>query len=324
MKKNHHNPDPGRPQVGLVLGSGSARGWAHIGVIQALEEAQVPIDMVVGTSIGAFVGAVYATGELESLREFALRMNWKMVLSYFDVVFPRSGFLDGRKVHELFSMHTKAQTFEDFRIPVRIVATDLNTGRMVVLDSGSIIEAIRASVAVPGVITPVVTPEHLLVDGGLVNPVPVDIAREQGAEVVIAVDLNSGLIARRRRKASRPPDPDPRVEEPPRNELVARLYDRYIHAERRIKEKITQWTNTRSALPNIMEIIGTSFGILEEQITRSHLERHPPDILIQPRLGDLKMFDFDQAERSIREGYQRTREQLPALKALLETGRTAV
>jgi NTE family protein len=141
-------------KIGLVLGSGSARGWAHIGAIDAIEEAGIPIHCIAGTSIGAFVGAVYATGDLASLKEFALQMDWKKVISYFDVVFPKSGFMDGKKVHELFSIHTEAKTFDDFKIPVNMIATDLKTGKKVVIDSGNIIEGIRASVSVPGVFTP--------------------------------------------------------------------------------------------------------------------------------------------------------------------------
>ena len=119
-----------RKKVGLVLGSGSSRGWAHIGAIEALEEAQIPIDFIVGCSVGSYVGALYACGSLASLKEFVLRMNGKKVFSYFDVVFPRSGLLDGtRKVKELFSMHTEVEQFEDLRLPVSMVATDLKRGQ---------------------------------------------------------------------------------------------------------------------------------------------------------------------------------------------------
>ena len=191
-------------KVGLALGSGSARGWAHIGAIEAIEEAGIPIHYVAGTSIGAFVGAVYATGDLASLKEFALQMDWKKVLSYFDVVFPKSGFMDGKKVHELFSIHTDAKTFEDFKIPVKMIATDLKTGKKVVIDSGNIIEGIRASISVPGVFTPVKQGDKWLVDGGLVDPVPVTAVRNMGANFVIAVDLNSDLINRNYKPVKKP------------------------------------------------------------------------------------------------------------------------
>jgi len=309
--------------IGLALGSGSARGWAHIGVIEALEENGIPIDFIAGSSIGAFVGAVYAAGDIKSLRDFALSMNWRMVLSYFDVVFPKSGFLDGKRVHDLFSMHTQARTFDDFRIPVKMIATDLNTGGQVILDSGNIIESIRASVSVPGVFTPVRRGKMLLVDGGLVNPIPVDVVRSMGAQVVIAVDLNTGLVRRQ-------PDPKPQKEKSiaadtafdelqnSKNEMIAKLARSYIGAEKIIRDKIGSWFDRDDPKPNILEVMGSSLGIVEEQIARINLALNPPDVLIQPRLGDIKMFDFDQAERSIAEGYQRTIDQMGNIQELID------
>jgi NTE family protein len=304
-------------KVGLVLGSGSARGWAHIGVIEALEEEKIPIDCIAGASIGAFVGAIYATGNLESLKEFALQLTWKMVLSYFDVVFPRSGFLDGKKVHDLFKMHTTARTFADFKIPVKMVATDLYTGNAVILDSGNIIDAVRASIAIPGVLTPVKRSDQLLVDGGLINPVPVDVAREMGAEVVIAVNLNTDLVRRRQPRPKELKWLNESLFRSKRhtNETIARLTEQLSNAETSVKKKIRTWLNSDRSTPNVMDIIGTSLNIMEERIARINLAIHPPDVLIQPRLGDLKLFDFDHAERSIREGYLRTREKMEEIKA---------
>ncbi len=302
-------------KIGLALGSGSARGWAHIGVIEAIEEAGVPIHYIAGTSIGAFVGAVYATGHLGSLKEFAIQMDWKKVISYFDVVFPKSGFMDGKKVHELFSIHTDAKTFADFNIPVRMVATDLKTGKKVVIDSGNIIEGIRASVSVPGVFTPVKRGDQWLVDGGLVDPVPVSVVRNMGADFVIAVDLNSDLI-----NHGYKPNKKPSIEAIPkkeRNELVMRIATQYNSAEKAVKAKINRWISSSTKSPNIIDVMGTSLGIMQEQLSRINLAMDPPDILIQPRLGDLKMFDFDQAERSIKEGYTQAKNQIDNIKSIL-------
>ncbi len=307
-------------KVGLALGSGSARGWAHIGVLEALEDNQIPVDYIAGTSIGAFVGSVYAAGEIASLNEFALGMNWRMVLSYFDVVFPKSGFLDGKKVHALFSMHTQARTFDDLRIPVKMVATDLNTGQVVILDEGNIIDSIRASVSVPGVFTPVRRGKQLLVDGGLVNPIPVDIVREMGAEVIIAVDLNTGLAATRQ---TVPETAKPGEESSwqdlisGKNEIISRLARSYVDAEKLIRDKIGSWFDRSDPKPNIIEIMGTTIDIMEEQIARNNLALHKPDVLINPRLGDLSMFDFDEAGRSIREGYDKTMEQMERILELV-------
>ena len=141
--------------VGLALGSGSSRGWAHIGVIEALREAKIPIDFIAGCSVGAYVGALYAADSLESLKAFVLKMDGKKVFSYFDVVFPRSGLLNGTKrVRELFSMHTDFTDFSQLYIPVKMVATDLNTGDKVVLKSGSLLDALRATMSIPGLFAP--------------------------------------------------------------------------------------------------------------------------------------------------------------------------
>ena len=300
-------------KVGLALGSGSARGWAHIGAIEAIEEAGVPIHYVAGTSIGAFVGAVYATGDLDSLKQFALQMDWKKVLSYFDVVFPRSGLMDGKKVHDLFSLHTEARTFDDFKIPVKMIATDLNSGDKIIIDSGNIIESIRASVSVPGVFTPVHLNDKWLVDGGLVDPVPVKVVREMGADIVIAIDLNSGLASKKPLKKSKEKIKQIQKE---RNEFITRIAAQYSSAEKAVKSQINRWFSS-SSKPSIIDVLGSSVGIIEEQITRINLAMDPPDILIQPRLGDLKMFDFDQAERSILEGYTQAKYQIDNIKSLL-------
>lgn len=301
-----------KKKVGLALGSGSARGWAHIGAIEAIEEAGIPIHCIAGTSIGAFVGAVYATGDLPSLKEFALQMDWKKVVSYFDVVFPKSGFMDGKKVHDLFSMHTEAKTFEDFRIPLSMVATNIETGQKVIINSGNIIEGIRASISVPGVFTPVKRGEEWLVDGGLVDPIPVSVVNEMGADFIIAVDLNSDIVSPERKKQRKS---DRKIMPPKqRHEIVQRISDQYNSAEKAVRSQINRWFPPSPKTPNIIDIMGISIGIMQEQISKINLAIDPPDVLIQPRLGDLKMFDFDQAERSIREGYEQTKLQLEKIK----------
>lgn len=300
-----------KKKIGLALGSGSARGWSHIGAIEAIEETGIPIHYIAGTSIGAFVGAVYATGDLKSLKDFALQMDWKKVVSYFDVAFPRSGFMDGKKVHELFSIHTDAKTFDDFKIPLSMVATNVKTGEKIVINSGNIIEGIRASVSVPGVFTPVKRGNDWLVDGGLVDPTPVSVVKEMGAEFIIAVDLNSDIIGPQKKKElKKEPKKDKKNQ---RHEIIDRISNQYNFAEKAVMSQINKWfpssPKTEKA-PNIIDIMGSSIGIMQKQISRINLAMDPPDVLIQPRLGDLGMFDFDEAERSIKEGYEQTKLQL--------------
>lgn len=298
-------------KIGLALGSGSARGWSHIGAIEAIEEAGIPIHYIAGSSIGAFVGAIYATGDLPSLKEFALQMDWKKVVSYFDVVFPKSGFMDGKKVYDLFSMHTEAKTFDDFKIPLCMVATNIKTGEKVIINEGNIIEGIRASISVPGVFTPVRRGDLLLVDGGLVDPTPVSVVKEMGADFVIAVDLNSEIVGPHKKKQRKTEQKPARKKQ--RHEIIERISNQYNSAEKVVVSQINKWfpsSPKTQKSPNIIDIMGLSIGIMQKQISRINLAIDAPDILIQPRLGDLGMFDFDQAERSIKEGYEQTKLQL--------------
>jgi NTE family protein len=313
-----------RKRVGLVLGSGSSRGWAHIGAIEALEEAGIPIDFIVGCSVGSYVGAIYASGSLASLKEFVLRMNGKKVFSYFVVVFPRSGLLDGtRKVRELFSMHTAVEDFEELHLPVAMVATDLKRGSKVILQSGDIMKALQATMSIPGLFAPVRVNGRWLVDGGLVDPVPVGVAKAMAADVVIAVDLNSGLTSRRevRKQVQEAEESGPAKDEPGepeyKYELLRKLSDYYESAEAGFKTKISELFHKEKDVPDIIDTVMTSINIMQERITRISLAIEPPDILVQPRLGELRMMDFDRVDYAIEEGYLGVRERIDDIKALL-------
>ena len=261
-----------RKTVGLVLGCGASRGWAHIGVIEALEEAGIPIDFIAGCSVGGYIGALYASGSLGSLKKFLLRMDGQKIFSYFDVVFPRSGFLNGSKrVRELFSMHTDALNFEDLDIPVVMVATDLDRGNKVVLKSGSIIEALRATMSYPGLFAPVRLKDRWLVDGGLIDPVPVGLARAMGAEVIIAVDLNSRIVSRsskppastgsnnRTKLLTSAPAPEPQG----RNELMRKMADFYEGVENSLRYKTKEFLHLDVAPPDIIETVMRSIGVMQ-------------------------------------------------------------
>lgn len=311
-----------------MLGCGASRGWAHIGVIEALEEAEIPISLIAGCSVGGYVGALYASRSLKSLKSFLLRMDGRKIFSYFDIIFPRSGILNGSKrVRELFSMHTDAQTFDDLEIPVVMVATDLERGRKVVLKSGSLITALRATMSYPGLFAPVRVNGRWLVDGGLVDPVPVGIARAVGAEVIIAVDLNSRIASRSQERAvSSGADigavlPALSVEPEPygRNELMRKIAEFYEGVESSLWDKTSEFLHRDGIMPpDIIETIMTSISVMQERITRTNLAVDQPDILIQPRLGDLKMMNFDQVEHCIQEGYISVKEKLDDIYPLLE------
>jgi NTE family protein len=309
-----------RKTVGLVLGCGSSRGWAHIGAIEALIDENIPIDLIVGCSIGSYVGAIYASGSIKSLRKYVLQMDGKKIFSYFDIVLPRSGLLDGtKKLRELFLMHTDVQKFSELKIPVMMVATDLETGQKVVLKSGNILDALRASMSMPGLFAPARVKNRWLVDGGLVDPVPVSVARAIGADIVIAVDLSSGTISKQKRRIQKfRSEKTPVEQDENKNELIRKLSEYYENAESSFKNKINDLFKKEESTPDIIETVTTSINIMQDRITRINLAVTPPDVLIPPHLGELKLLDFDQVEHTIEEGYSRAKEKIEDIMIMLE------
>jgi NTE family protein len=248
-------------------------------------------------------------------------MDGKRVFSYFDVVFPRSGLLNGtKKVAELFSMHTDYERFSDLNIPVTMVATDLHKGEKVVLKSGNLLQALRATMSIPGLFAPARVRGRWLIDGGVVDPVPVGVARATEADVVIAVDLNSGIASRRMQKQNdKEYETTGQKDTKFKIELLTKLTEYYETAEVTFKEKINKLLGRDIDLPDIIDTVMTSINIMQERITRINLAVEPPDILVQPRLGALKMMDFDQVNLTIDEGYISVKEKIEDIKGLLES-----
>jgi NTE family protein len=183
-------------KIGIALGSGSARGWSHIGVIRSLQEAGIPIHIACGSSIGALVAGAFAANFLDTLDKWARELSWTDLLRFMDVRLPRSGIIEGDKITGYFKQNLSDANIEDLSIPFAAVATELNTGREIWIQKGSLIDAIRASVSLPGIFTPHHTGDRWLVDGGLINPVPVSLCRAMGADIVIAVNLNSDIMGK--------------------------------------------------------------------------------------------------------------------------------
>jgi len=296
-------------KVGLALGSGSARGWSHIGVIRALEEAGVTVDYIAGTSIGALVGAVYASGRIDLLEDAVQQFSRKVILSLSDPVLPKSGLIDGVKIADLVHKYVLDRPIEELPLPLAIIATDLNTGNEVVLKDGNIVEAIRASISLPGIFKPVRRGDYLLVDGGLVNPVPVRTVREMGADFVIAVDLNYDLVQRKHNVLTPPDDiKDTQIIEQELHPILGNRTTTLLSEKLRdinlaTTEKVKRWM-TRNPQPNIIEVLMTSIKIMESQITSVNLRSDPPDVLIQPKLGHINFMEFHRAETIIAEGYR--------------------
>jgi NTE family protein len=294
-------------RIGLALGSGSARGLAHVGVLRALEEAGIAVEVIAGTSIGALIGAVHAAGRLDSLAATFRALDWPRMLSFFDVVLPKSGLIDGARIAAMVREHVPSATIEALSRPYAAVATDLATGEEVVIREGDVIEAVRASISVPGIFTPVRRDGRILVDGGLVNPVPVTAARALGADVVIAVDLNHGIVGGRSAKAP-PPRPVVAASRLPRwartvrdgvQEITSRLAARDMPAA----AQLARWSDLEP-MPNIFEVLLASIDIMEITITEARLAQDRPELLIRPPLASIRFLDFDRAEEIIEIGYR--------------------
>lgn len=295
--------------IGLALGSGSARGWAHIGVIEALLSSGYEIEYVAGTSMGALVGAVFASGKLDRLKEIVLQIDWKQILSFVDITLPRSGLIDGKKVSNFIRNYVHIDDINSLPVKFSAVSTNLNNGREVVICEGDIIEAVRASISVPGIFTPVIKDNAVLVDGGLVNPVPVNVVRDMGAEFVIAVNLNHDIIEKKgyyNYKYSKFSSRKGVVyDDKIKNIALKALNEKFEKIELPVLKQIKKWIS-KEPVPNIFEILLSAINIMEAQITTSRLKIYPPDLLIQPELGHIRFLEFNRAEEAIEAGYRET------------------
>ena len=279
---------PGKPRVGLALGSGSARGWAHIGVIRALEQAGIRPDYVCGTSIGALVGAAYATGELDRFEQWVLGLGVKEVVGFMDVGLG-GGLFKGERLMSFFRDQFADRPIEQLAMPFAAVATSLHNGAEIWLRRGSTLDAVRASIAMPGLFAPVLYDGMVLVDGGLVNPVPVSLARAMGADLLIAVDLSSDVLGRHLRRASTP------IARGSRRRLDAQAAGQtgaaYASA---FAERSDDALRARRA--------GLQHQHHASADCASRMAGEPPDLTVAPRLAHLRLLDFHRAKEAIEEG----------------------
>ena len=344
-------------KVGLALGSGSARGFAHIGVIRVLEAEGIPIDCIAGTSIGAIVGAVYASGTLPKGEEFLEDFDWKDMTALLDPLFPTSGLLGGKRIEKLLRSFLGSQRIEDFPISFAAVATDVTSGREVVFRQGDAVKAIRASMSLPGIFSPVFLNDRFLVDGALVSPVPVEVARGLGADVVIAVNLAPEMTKRSYISLEEPlqknlshadaPEPGQALESLDEEQsVIPGFLKETIERGRSFVEEQTQtleeWIDDKvekgkgvlsekgsflsewilkkensTDLPDIFSVLFNSLNIMQDQIAKSSLREHPPDVLINPNLADVRLLDFNEIEQCIQEGERVAQEALFDIRAAL-------
>ena len=266
-----------KPRIGLALGAGSSRGWAHIGAIRGLEEHGVRPEIVCGTSIGALVGAYYASGELDQLERWVAGLGWTTVVRLLDLTW-RGGLIRGQRLFNLFRSTYADRDIRELPVSFGAVATELYSGRELWLREGNVLDAVRASCAMPGLFTPVVRDGAVVVDGGLVNPVPVSMCRALGAELVIAVDLSWSKLGPYRRG---------RADE------------------------------GEAKIPSIFDVFLTSLDVVEMKVARSRLAGEPADVLLTPLLPDFATMDFHRGAEAIAEGRAAVARMAPLLEQVL-------
>jgi NTE family protein len=307
----HTGIKSGGPSIGLVLGSGAARGFAHIGVMRALLAHGIKPDIIVGTSMGALVGGCYATNQLDALETWSRSLTMRRIIGYLDVKIGGSGLISGGRLATELQASIGEADIENLPIRFAAIATEIGTGHEVWLTRGSLSLAVRASYALPGIFAPVHLGGRWLVDGALVNPVPVSAARALGARVVIAVNMDADRFGRGTTIASHGSEaddgPPAAPAEPPRNGL-ARLRG-IFGAERALKRQMI----ADDARPSFSTVMIESFNIMQDRLTRMRLAGDPPDVHITPRVGHIGWLDFHHAAEAIEVGRAATEKAIDSI-----------
>ncbi|MGH6866370.1 MAG: patatin-like phospholipase family protein [Methyloceanibacter sp.] len=295
-----------RPKIGIALGGGAARGWAHIGVLKSLIAAGLEPDIVAGTSIGAVAGACYVTGRLDALEEFASTLTRRRVFGFLDFNFAGSGLITGQRLSARLENHLQEFAIEKLERKFVAVATELGTGHEVWLNRGSLVNALKASFALPGIFRPVQINGRWLIDGALVNPIPVSVCRALGARIVIAVNLNCDLFG----KGAVIPDQEAFAEPPPPDdgEFVGNNGRAAVHLLHR------QIFGRSNGAPGMSAVMMDAINITQDRIARSRLAGDPPDITIGPKTGGIGLFDFHRAQEAIALGAKAAEKQIDEIK----------
>jgi len=294
-----------RPTIGLALGGGAARGWAHIGVLRSLIAAGLEPDIVAGTSIGAVAGACYVTGKLDGLQEFATTLTRRRIFGFLDFNFAGSGLITGQRLSSRLENHLKNVAIEELSPRFVAVATELGTGHEVWLNKGDLVTALKASFALPGIFRPVQINGRWLIDGALVNPIPVSVCRALGARIVIAVNLNCDLFGKGgvihdQEALAEPANVDDQML-PGNGRGAVHLLHRQIFGR-------------SNGAPGMSAVMMDAINITQDRIARSRLAGDPPDISIGPRTGSIGLFDFHRAEEAIALGAKAAESQLDEIR----------
>lgn len=304
-----------RYRVGLALGGGAARGWSHIGVLETLVGAGIEPKVIAGTSIGALVGAAYACGRLAELKAWAQAVDWRTIAGLLDVKVANGGLIDGARVQRLLRDLGIDKPIEELPLKYAAVATDLADGREIWLETGPVDAAIRASIGLPGIFSPTLADGKWLVDGGLVNQVPVSTARALGADFIIAVGLGDGMLAKRAAGLSPTAAEEAAAAQRGRlMEMVAQMPGPFREQAARI---LPQLLASGPKSPGYFDVLANALNIMQDRITRSRLAGEPPHAMISPQVAHIRLMDFHRAGEAIEAGRIAAEKALDGLKAQL-------
>jgi NTE family protein len=297
-----------RPSIGLALGGGGARGFAHIGVLKTLLANGIEPEIIVGTSIGAVVGGCQAAGRLAALEEWCRGLTRRGILSYLDISLSGAGLIAGGRLAARLEENLGTTPIDALPVRYAAITTEVGTGHEIWLTRGRLVDALRASYALPGIFPPVLLDGRWLVDGALVNPVPVSAARVLGARLVIAINVSSDILGRSITFAGES-DTMP-VEQAAEQHGFRRIFG----AENALKRQFVGG----SRRPNIPTVMVDAFNIMQDRITRARLAGDPPDVSINPRLGHVGWFDFHHAQEAIEMGARAAERELESINEAIE------
>jgi NTE family protein len=300
-----------KSRIGIALGGGAARGWAHIGILQQLAEMGVHPDIVSGCSIGSLVGAAYAADNLDKFERWTLSLTKIEMMRYFEFNSSFNGFVRQEKLRQLFhdQVCARQQSIEGLHKRFSSVATNLHNGREIWFTKGPVIDAVWASIALPGLFPPVPYKDQWLIDGGLVNPVPVSLCRALGADIVIAVNLNHNLLWTKNRKkrpipATENTQESPKPAETPAETIGNQLVNSVATSLREYSSNLFPEKKNDNPMPGVIDTLAGSIYIMQDKITRSRMVGDPPELLLNPRLSNIGLLEFYRAAEAIEEGRQ--------------------
>lgn len=306
-----------RAPIGLALGGGVARGWAHIGAMRALIEAGIKPDIIAGTSIGAIVGGAYLSGKLDVLEKWARSLNRRKMMGYMDVRWGGSGFIRGERLARVLNHYMGDVRIEDLDRKFAAVACDLRTGYEVWLQRGPIVPAIRASYALPGAFEPVEVDGRFMIDGALVNPVPVSACRALGAHMVIAISLNGDAFGPMGSSHElNMSDEDDDLDHADPFELASQSLNKLRPDRLLLKSMVGNVKPGKS--PKIGSVMMGTLNIVMDRISRSRLAGDPPDVFVAPRIGHIGMLEFTKAEELIERGYAAMQHEIPLIRSVMD------